>query len=248
MIAKTIVLNFRGRTSAAALEMAAATLQAGGFDAAEANKPKPVEIGDKMPDGTVYAGLSPETGKPMYVTPADASLTMKWKEAMDYAKRLDTHGHQDWRLPTKGELNVLFNNRAAIGGFNVPARVPRAGTGPLPSTAGGMRGASSSATGFSTTAIRSTIAPAVCPVVAFGAESLIVQYLTLNRVTPPLMRSVSRLFFDANPSGDAAPATLYPHFPRSPPHFPPAAGVCAMRSLNHHHARCELGRAPAISN
>jgi hypothetical protein len=35
-----------------------------------------------------------------------------------YAKTLDAHGHLDWRVPTKGELNVLFQNRAAIGGFN----------------------------------------------------------------------------------------------------------------------------------
>ena len=30
------------------------------------------QIGDEMPDGTVYAGLSPDTNKPMYTTPADA--------------------------------------------------------------------------------------------------------------------------------------------------------------------------------
>ena len=28
------------------------------------------------------------------------------------------HGHHDWRVPTKSELNMLFNNRAAFGGFN----------------------------------------------------------------------------------------------------------------------------------
>ena len=60
----------------------------------------------------------------MYVTPAEAPLTMKWKEAMNYAAKLDAHGHQDWRLPSKGELNVLFNNRAAIPGFNVTGSYP----------------------------------------------------------------------------------------------------------------------------
>ena len=29
-------------------------------------------IGDTMSDGTIYAGISPETGKPIYTTPADA--------------------------------------------------------------------------------------------------------------------------------------------------------------------------------
>lgn len=81
-------------------------------------------IGRRMPDGTIYAGVSPDTGKPMYTTPADASLTMTFNEAWEYAKNLDAHGHQDWRVPTKGELNVLFNNRAAIGGFDVGGSNP----------------------------------------------------------------------------------------------------------------------------
>jgi hypothetical protein len=82
------------------------------------------KIGDKMPDGTIYAGISPETNKPMYAMPADAPLTMAFKKATEYAAQLDAHGHQDWRLPTKAELNVLFNNRAAIGGFNLTSYGP----------------------------------------------------------------------------------------------------------------------------
>jgi Protein of unknown function (DUF1566)/Sulfatase-modifying factor enzyme 1 len=115
---KKIELHF-GRQAAKSVEaIAAATLEAGGFDAAAA-APKDPEAGDKMPDGTIYAGISPDTGKAMYVTPADAPMTTKWREAMDYAAKLNTHGRQDWRLPTQGELSVLFNNRAAIGGFDV---------------------------------------------------------------------------------------------------------------------------------
>ena len=75
------------------------------------------EIGDKMPDGTIFAGISPDTGKPMYATPEDAPLRMEWQKAMNYAASLDAHGHEDWRLPSRAELNVLFNNQAAIGGF-----------------------------------------------------------------------------------------------------------------------------------
>ena len=117
---KKIVLNFRRYSAQQVRELATVTLGAAGFDPSVAD-PK---IGDKMPDGTVYAGESPDTGKPMYTTPADASLTVKWKEAMDYAAKLDAHGHDDWRLPTKNELNVLFNNRAAIGGFKVSGSGP----------------------------------------------------------------------------------------------------------------------------
>ena len=80
--------------------------------------------GDKMPDGTLFAGISPDTNKPMYATPADASLTMKFNEAQKYAATLNAHGHNDWRVPTRAELNVLFNNRAAIGGFDISGSYP----------------------------------------------------------------------------------------------------------------------------
>jgi hypothetical protein len=62
----------------------------------------------------------------MYATPADASLTMTFNEAQEYAAKLDAHGHKDWRVPTKAELNVLFNNRAAIGGFDKTGLYPAA--------------------------------------------------------------------------------------------------------------------------
>jgi len=74
-----------------------------------------------MPDGTIYAGISPDTGKPMYAMPADAPLTYAFNVAQKYAQELNTqkaHGHDDWRVPTSAELNMLFNNRAAIGGFD----------------------------------------------------------------------------------------------------------------------------------
>ena len=78
-------------------------------------------IGDRLPDGTILAGTSPDSGKPMYVTPADAPSTYTFKQAPKYAEQLNrqkTNGHGDWRVPTSGELNVLFQNRDVIGGFN----------------------------------------------------------------------------------------------------------------------------------
>jgi hypothetical protein len=87
------------------------TLTSGGY--------KGLEIGHKMPDGSIYAGESPDTGKPMYATPADAPWTMKFDEAKAYAAGLDAHERKDWRLPSQAELQVLFVNHAAIGGFNV---------------------------------------------------------------------------------------------------------------------------------
>src|SRR5437764_12648503 len=34
--------------------------------------PAELKPGDRMDDGTIYAGISPDTHKPMYTTPADA--------------------------------------------------------------------------------------------------------------------------------------------------------------------------------
>jgi len=82
------------------------------------------KIGDRMTDGTVYAGISPDTGKSMYAAPKDAPLSYTFNEAKQCAAELDAHGHRDWRVPTKAELNMLFKNRAAIGGFNVTGSYP----------------------------------------------------------------------------------------------------------------------------
>src|SRR5437868_10026201 len=37
-------------------------------------KTKTPQVGDKMPDGSVYAGISPDTNQPIYTTPKDAPL------------------------------------------------------------------------------------------------------------------------------------------------------------------------------
>jgi hypothetical protein len=70
-----------------------------------------VEIGDEMEDGTIYAGISPDTHKPMYATPMDAGLTFTFNEAQEVASMVHANGHNDWRVPSKGELNVLWENR-----------------------------------------------------------------------------------------------------------------------------------------
>jgi hypothetical protein len=81
-------------------------------------------IGDAMPDGTIYAGESPESGKAMFTTAADVPATCSFDHAQDYAAKLDAHGYRDWRVPTRDELNVLFQNRAAIGGFDESCSYP----------------------------------------------------------------------------------------------------------------------------
>ena len=77
-----------------------------------------------MADGTIFAGISPDTKTPMYTTPADAPLTYTFNRARQYAANLDAHSRHDWRVPTINELKVLFNNRAAIGGFDEVGTYP----------------------------------------------------------------------------------------------------------------------------
>jgi hypothetical protein len=62
----------------------------------------------------------------MYALPADAPLTMKWKQAMKYAANFEGHGHpkDTFRVPTQSELIVLFESRARIGGFNESGAYP----------------------------------------------------------------------------------------------------------------------------
>jgi hypothetical protein len=68
-----------------------------------------LRIGDEMEDGTILAGYY--RGRPLYTTPKDASEEYTFNEAVTYAKSLDAHGHHDFHAPTKGELNVLWENR-----------------------------------------------------------------------------------------------------------------------------------------
>lgn len=82
----------------------------------------PIAPGDRMDDGTIFAGISPDTGKPMYTTPADAPLTLSFNAARQFTSELEDSGHGDWRIPTKRELITLWQNRdkgALKGTFNL---------------------------------------------------------------------------------------------------------------------------------
>lgn len=65
-------------------------------------------VGARMEDGTIYVGLSPGTKDRMFMA-TENSPAMTFNEAAKYTKRLDVHGHNDWRIPTKQELEQIFN-------------------------------------------------------------------------------------------------------------------------------------------
>ncbi len=77
------------------------------------------EIGDLMPDGTVYAGLFLGTNQPMYVTAQDAPLRLTFDEALAYAQTLSKQTSKNFHLPSELELYTIYKNRIAIGGFDM---------------------------------------------------------------------------------------------------------------------------------
>ncbi|MCE9508536.1 MAG: DUF1566 domain-containing protein [Alphaproteobacteria bacterium] len=86
-----------------------------------------LKAGDKMKDGTIFAGISPDTGEKMYAAPNDAPLTMEFIAVAQYAKNLEVGGKKDFRVPSKAELKVLFDNRekgALKGTFNLTGSRP----------------------------------------------------------------------------------------------------------------------------
>jgi hypothetical protein len=89
-----------------------------------------LQPGDKMPDGSIFAGISPDTGKQMFAMPADAGVSLTFNQAAKYAKTLNGKnrlGHDDWRVPTEAELHVLFENGdkgALKGTFNLTGSYP----------------------------------------------------------------------------------------------------------------------------
>ena len=48
----------------------------------------------------------------------DISSGTDWTSASNLCKASRIGGYSDWRLPTRGELTALYNNRTAIGGFS----------------------------------------------------------------------------------------------------------------------------------
>lgn len=116
-------------------------------------------IGDTCPDGTIYAGISPDGSNRMYTTPSDASSGIMYDTtnyvntalpdcggsgcntgasntatlaalgptyaAAALCAALTSHGHDDWYLPSLGELDVLVDNESDIGNFDSSGAWPQ---------------------------------------------------------------------------------------------------------------------------
>ena len=74
----------------------------------------PMIICRQPTDGSVCVGVSPDTGRPLFVMPVDLEGFHTWNAANDLSKLQTFGGHADWRLPTKLELPLLYRHRDLI--------------------------------------------------------------------------------------------------------------------------------------
>lgn len=111
---------------ATVVEEANATLRGGLYstDAPPLQAPKQPEIGDKMPDGSVFAGLTAGGCQEIYAMPADLDVAMTFNNAASCVQKLNADkalGHDDWQLPSLENLQILQKNQdvgALTGTFN----------------------------------------------------------------------------------------------------------------------------------
>lgn len=79
-------------------------------------KPPP-KLGEIMPDGTVYVGVSPDTGRAIFAMPHHLPSRMTWTEAQKAVTEQSFGGYSDWRLPTRNEMEHLFQTKVLSGGI-----------------------------------------------------------------------------------------------------------------------------------
>ena len=118
---RRVSLNLKAMSDAGVRAIAGTTLKPllDAEEQARAERVANPDIGDRMPDGSVFAGCTAD-GARLFAMPENASALLDFNQAAAYAQKLSQNsalGHDDWRVPTAEELDVLFNNRAKIGGL-----------------------------------------------------------------------------------------------------------------------------------
>jgi hypothetical protein len=69
------------------------------------------EIGDVMPDGTIYAGFSTEKNAYMFVPTEGSPALISFNQAAQYVRECKAHGRADWQLPSAEELQAIFPHK-----------------------------------------------------------------------------------------------------------------------------------------
>jgi len=73
----------------------------------------------KMYEGGIIFYLNTDNGTGQVAALADALETLDWDGAIDYCNTLDSEGKNDWFLPSREELNLMYTNLHMnnLGGF-----------------------------------------------------------------------------------------------------------------------------------
>lgn len=77
------------------------------------NQSRDLEIGTRMADGSIYAGLTNDGRSQIFALPTDLHATKFFNEAAKAVQRLNNlkcHGHDDWQIPSLDVLAVLQTN------------------------------------------------------------------------------------------------------------------------------------------
>lgn len=73
-----------------------------------------LELGAKMADGSIYAGLTADGKAQIFAMPTDLELMMTFNDAVKAVQKLNTQkalGHDDWQIPRVENLRVLYENQ-----------------------------------------------------------------------------------------------------------------------------------------
>lgn len=119
-------------------EEALEKIRAWSADVADRQQRATASAGTTLRDGSLLIGTSPTTGEKISAAPVDADVRMNFNKAAAYVAQLNQDkylGHDDWRLPSFEELQLLRDvqkSGALNGTFTWAAKpVDTEGTGPL---------------------------------------------------------------------------------------------------------------------
>jgi len=88
---------------------------------------KALEIGARMADGSIFAGLTADGKQQIYAMPNDLIVCVTFNDAAKVVRKLNeknTLGHDDWQIPSSDSLHILYKNQnegALKGTFNTSA-------------------------------------------------------------------------------------------------------------------------------
>ena len=74
------------------------------------------QIGEKFGGGIIFH--IDETGEHGLIAAPSDQGSFAWNDAVAACSTLDLGSYKDWRLPSKAELNMMYERRTVIGGFS----------------------------------------------------------------------------------------------------------------------------------